>query len=250
MIDVVLTPRDLCRVEGVLAQSQVVVLDVLRATSTMVAGLNAGAREVRLFDSLDAARDARRSWSGAGPVVLAGESACLKPGNFDLGNSPREHVTEKVGGATVLLATTNGTRAAVRANGARRMFAGCLLNAAATAGALVPGVEAGPTILVCAGTNGGLALEDVIGAGAILFAMMQTTYRTDLGFTDSAWLAYHTVAWKCDVEAIWQHCGWVREKAGVLESGELEEDLDFYARLDETIVVGIKTEPLRAVRVE
>ncbi len=252
MIDVVLTPGDFGRVEGVLEQAQVVVLDVLRATSTMVAGLNAGAREVWLFDSLDAARAARRSWSergggGVGPVVLAGEAACLKPGDFDLGNSPREHVTEKVGGATVLLSTTNGTRAAVRARGARRMFAGSLLNAGATAGALVPEVERGPTILVCAGTNGGLALEDVIGAGAILFAMMQTTYRTDLGFTDGAWLAYHTFS------AVRQRLpAALRLGSGglnVLEAG-LEEDLDFCARLDAVpIVVGIEMEPLRAVRV-
>ena len=115
MIDVLFTPASMSATEG----SQVVVLDVLRATSTIATALGAGAKEVRLFDSLDKVRAARAVWNKAdGPVVTAGEEEkCLKPADFDLGNSPRECVTEKVGGAAILLATTNGTRAAVRALG-------------------------------------------------------------------------------------------------------------------------------------
>jgi 2-phosphosulfolactate phosphatase len=248
MIDVVLTPADVERVDGILPQSQAVVLDVLRATTTMTAALHAGAREVRLFGSLDEARAAKSAWDvrAAGPVVLAGEQACLKPEDFDLGNSPREQVTHKVGGATVLLATTNGTRATVRVRAAQRLYAAGLINAGATAKALVPQIESLHTVLVCSGTGGSLALEDVIGAGAILFALLQSTYRTDLAFSDTAWLAYHAFA------AVRQRLpAALRLGAGgvnVIEAG-LEEDIDFAARLDAVpLAAAVERDPLRVVR--
>ncbi|HVX86085.1 MAG TPA: 2-phosphosulfolactate phosphatase [Phycisphaerae bacterium] len=244
MIDVLMTPGEL---EGgrSLAGSQVVVLDVLRATSTVVTALGAGAREVRLFGSLEEARAGRAAWDAReGPVVLAGESQCLRPGDFDLGNSPREMVTEKVGGATVLLATTNGTRAAVRARaaGAAVMYAGSLLNAGATAEVLLERVDGIDTVFLCAGTGGKLALEDVLGAGAILFAMLGKSYRADLVFGDGAWLAYHAYAG-------------VRGRLGaalrlgvggvnVIEAG-LEEDIEWCARVDGMgVVAGVDVERL------
>jgi 2-phosphosulfolactate phosphatase len=235
MIDVLLTPADLVNAGGILPESQVVILDVLRATSTVTTALFNGAREVRLFDSLDGVRGAKKGVEG--PVVMAGETKCLKPGDFDLGNSPREFVTEKVGGATVLLATTNGTRAAVRARTARRMFAASLLNTTATAQALAGNVDVGHTLLVCAGTDGKLALEDAIGAGAILFSLLGHTYRADLPFTDNAWLAYQAFS------AVRPRLGaGLRLGQGainVIEAG-LEEDIDHCARIDAMpIVAGI-----------
>ncbi len=229
MIDVIFLPSELGDAD--LSQSQVVVLDVLRATSCMVTGLAQGAREIRLFDTLDGARAAKKAGGMAGPVILAGESGCLKPGDFDVGNSPGEFVTEKVGGATILHATTNGTRAAVKAaaGGARVMLAGSLLNAGATAEGLLAGLDGGHTLLLCAGTNGKNAVEDVIGAGAILFALLQATYRTDLPFTDNAWMAYHTF---CAVKG--RLAAALRLGAGgvnVMEAG-LEDDIDFAGRLD------------------
>ncbi len=181
-------------------------------------------------------------------MVLAGEKSCLKPGDFYLGNSPREFLSEKVGGATVLLATTNGTRAAAKARVARKMFAGSLLNAGATAEALLAEVDTLHTIFVCAGTDGKLALEDVIGAGAILFALMQTTYRVDLPFTDGAWLAYHAFA------GVRTRLGAaLRLGAGglnIIEAG-LEEDIDFCARLDAMpLVAAIDPQTLRVTKAE
>jgi len=232
MIDVLLTPADLLTAAAnppMLAKSQVVILDVLRATSTIVTALHSGARDVTLFESLDAARKARASGAFQLPVVLAGESSCLKPADFDLGNSPREHVPEKVGGASVLLATTNGTLAAHRARAAGKIFVASLLNASATTDALLPSIDSMHTLVVCAGTNGKLALEDVIGAGAILFSILRTTYRANLPFTDNAWLAYHIfTAVKPRLPAA------LRLGAGginVIEAG-LEEDIDHCANVD------------------
>jgi 2-phosphosulfolactate phosphatase len=232
MIHTLFHPRELPADVG---GAQVVILDVLRATSTIVTALAAGAREVRLFDSLDAARAARRSMS-SGPVLLAGEQRCLKPDDFDLGNSPREHVTEKVGNATVLLATTNGTRAAVAARqaGARTLLAGSLLNAGATAQALLHDLDACDTLLLGAGTNGVTSLEDTLGAGAILFGLLQATYRTDLAFTDASWLAYHAFA----AARIHLPAALRLGQGGinVINAG-LEDDIDHCARLDALPVV-------------
>jgi 2-phosphosulfolactate phosphatase len=251
MIDVLLSPADVDRAVsgGGLSGAQAVVLDVLRATSTIVSALHAGAREVRLFGSLDAARAARSGWdAAAGPVVLAGESQALKPADFDAGNSPREMVTEKVGGATLLLATTNGTRAAVKATGAGRLFAASLLNASAMAAALLENIDGGHTLFICSGTDGKLALEDVLGAGAILFSLLGTSYRADLPFTDSAWLAYHAFA---AVRA--RLPAGLRLGAGglnVIDAG-LEEDIDWCARLDAMpLVAAIDTATLHVQRVE
>jgi 2-phosphosulfolactate phosphatase len=247
MIDVLLTPDDLVAAEAILPESQVVILDILRATSTVVTALHAGARDVLLFDSLDAARAVKASGKVPVPVVMAGESHCLKPADFDLGNSPREHVTEKVGGATVLLSTTNGTRAAYRARTAKTIFIGSLLNAGATAEALLADLDAGHTLFICAGTDGKLALEDAIGAGAMLFNLLQSTYRADLPFTDRAWLAYHAFA------AVKPRLGAaLRLGVGginVIEAG-LEEDIDHCAQLDAMpLVARVDGETLRVVRV-
>ncbi len=229
--------------------AQVVLLDVLRATSTITASLANGAREIRLYGSLESARAARRSWNPSdGPVRLAGEKNCLKPDDFDLGNSPREHATEKVGNAVVLLATTNGTRRATHIQHAhpKKIFAASLLNASATAQALLADLQNIDTFFACAGTNGALAMEDVLGAGAILFALLQSTYRTDLPFTDNAWLAYHAfTAVKTRLPAA------LRLGLGglnVLDAG-LEEDIDFCARLDAlAIAVEINPETIRATK--
>ena len=229
MIDVLLTPADLANAQHLLPESQVVIFDVLRATSTMVTALHNGARQIQLFDSLDSARTAKNSAQLPPPVLLAGEEKCLKPADFDLGNSPREHTTEKVGNATILLATTNGTRAANRARTAKHLFAASLLNAAATALSLADNIDATHTLLICAGTDGKLALEDTLGAGALLFSLLAHTYRADLPFTDTAWIAYHAFA------AVRNHLPpALRLGQGglnLIEAG-LEDDIDLCANID------------------
>ena len=232
MIDVVLTPAQLA--DRDLANAQVVILDILRASTTIVAALASGAREVRLFDSVDSARAARTAWPSAGnfgPVVLGGERQCVKVEGFDLGNSPREYQTHAVGGATVLLSTTNGTRAAIAARdrGAQQIYVGSLLNATATAKALAEEIQTRDTVLLCAGTLGQPSCEDLIGAGAILFSLLGHTYRADLPFSDLAWVAYHTFT------AVRPRLGAALRLGqggiNVIEAG-LEDDIDVCAAID------------------
>src|SRR5438094_4483190 len=99
---------DLLRPER-LAGGVAVVVDVLRATTTIIHALAAGCKEVRPCAGLDEARvlaDGMR----AGRVILAGERGAEKVPGFDRGNSPREFAPSNCKGCTLVLSTTNGTR--------------------------------------------------------------------------------------------------------------------------------------------
>jgi 2-phosphosulfolactate phosphatase len=164
-VDVVLLPDHLrqSRLDGV----TVVVFDVLRATTTMAAALAAGVREIRIYGSPLAARVGA---VGDDTLLLCGEEKCLPPPGFHLGNSPGAFDATVHAGRTLCMSTTNGTGAILAADGAAQIFTGALVNASAVAHGLR---RSGATdvILLCSGTAGELAAEDVIGAGAVLNAL-------------------------------------------------------------------------------
>jgi 2-phosphosulfolactate phosphatase len=138
-----------------------IVVDVLRATSTIAQALAAGYARVLSCTEVEEARSVRRS-NGEG--LLAGERECVRIPGFDLGNSPREFLEPR--GETVILTTTNGTRALVAAAGhCDRVLAGCLLNLEAIA-AEADRVD-GDVTIVCAGVLGELAMDDAYAAGRI-----------------------------------------------------------------------------------
>jgi 2-phosphosulfolactate phosphatase len=166
LADVVLLPRDLD--PELIRDRSVVVFDVLRATTSMTAALAAGVREIRIFPDLESARHAAGSF--AGRRLLCGENACLAPPGFDLGNSPGQFLPEHAG-STLFMCTTNGTRAIIAARAAPLVLTGALVNAAAVADRLLR--ERRDVVLLCAGTNGKVAMEDVLGAGAVLNELIQ-----------------------------------------------------------------------------
>ena len=107
-----------------------VVVDVLRATTTVLCALASGAeRVVPLLDVDEAIR--RRTEYPEGSVVLGGERDGKRIDGFDLGNSPGSFTPEVVAGKTVLFTTTNGTAAMNAARLAEPIFLACFLNAAA-----------------------------------------------------------------------------------------------------------------------
>ena len=118
-LDVFLAPSELT--PAALEHRVVAVIDVLRATTTIAAALHAGARTVIPFlTTEDAMRTANRYQRGE--VKLAGERQMVAIPGFELGNSPLEFTTASVGGQTVLLTTTNGTRALLAAEDARAVY--------------------------------------------------------------------------------------------------------------------------------
>ena len=110
-------------------QGVAVVIDVLRATSVITQALHAGAAEVVVCGEIeDAFERARR---GDPPPLLCGERACKPIEGFDLGNSPSEYTDARVGGKTLVMTTTNGTRAVLAASGFERIYAACFNNLSA-----------------------------------------------------------------------------------------------------------------------
>jgi 2-phosphosulfolactate phosphatase len=232
-VDVVLLPRDLKSEH--LRDRACVVFDVLRATTTMAAALAAGVEEIRLFDNLDAARTAAAAYDK--PRLLCGEAQCVAPAGFDLGNSPGQFLAAHRG-ATVFMCTTNGTRALLAAREAAVLFTGAIVNASAVAAA-VRETDRDVTLL-CAGTNGEVAMEDVIGAGAVI-AALRAEQVDDIGR-----LSLNVF------EAGRNHlAGVLGETVGginVRQAG-LSADIEFAARLDAVPVVGVAAgDPLIVTR--
>jgi 2-phosphosulfolactate phosphatase len=156
MIDVALKSNDLrpARVA--------VVIDVLRATSTIAQALDGGYERVLCTSTLDHGRELR-----APGRVLAGEQGCLPPADFDLGNSPSAVATARA--EELVLCTTNGAPAIVAAAGAaEEVLLGSLLNLAALVERLGADGRTEDLLLVCSGTNGRLAIEDIYVAGRIV----------------------------------------------------------------------------------
>lgn len=149
---------------GELVGSIAVIIDVLRASTTIVHALAAGAEWVIPFDEVDRARKFAVE-QPRGTVVLGGERRGVLIDGFDLGNSPEAYTSESVGGRIVAFTTTNGTRALLRSAEADRIIIGSFVNLAAVVDVLSR--EARPVRIVCAGTDGRITSEDVLCAGMI-----------------------------------------------------------------------------------
>jgi 2-phosphosulfolactate phosphatase len=170
--------------ENELRQATVVVIDVLRATSTIIAALMAGAREVIPAVAADEAV-AITHRLGTDRTILCGEQGSLKIQGFHLGNSPAEYTPQAVHGKTIVLTTTNGARSLIRARQAERAFCGALLNSGALARRLAS-LHPADLLLLCSGTNGGFSMEDALAAGAIVAELEAILPPEELRLTDSA----------------------------------------------------------------
>jgi 2-phosphosulfolactate phosphatase len=152
-----------------LAGSAVVVIDLLRATSTICQAVASGATEVVPFLEVDEALAAAEK-AGRSNVILGGERKGGKIPGFDLGNSPCEYTPTAVTGRRVFITTTNGTRALDHARQAKRIVVGAITNLSAAAAS----IQHEPRIdILCAGTDGGDTREDILAAGAIVSQLLE-----------------------------------------------------------------------------
>jgi 2-phosphosulfolactate phosphatase len=164
-ITTVILPREL-KPEQIIGHT-VIVFDVLRATTSITAALAAEVKEIRVFDSIDAAQTAANDFGQ--PRLLCGERHTLPPPGFDLGNSPGQFDKQKHAGMTVFMSTTNGTVAIVAARSAPLVLTGALVNAAAVA---KTAADTGRDItLLCSGSDGNPSMEDLLGTGAVIDAL-------------------------------------------------------------------------------
>ena len=143
----------------------VAVVDVLRASTTIAAALHNGARAVVPLESPDEVVNRLKSFARE-DVLLAGERKMLPISGFDLGNSPREMVSERVEGKTLLFTTTNGTATLAAISGARDVVIASYVNFTAVLTMLRAALRGGTDIaVVCAGTDRQFSLEDAACAG-------------------------------------------------------------------------------------
>jgi 2-phosphosulfolactate phosphatase len=188
-LDVAFLPRLLSSPEA----SACLVVDALRASSSIVVLLARGAGEIALAASPAEARRLARQERGR--YLLCGEVGGLPPPGFDYGNSPSEFDTLDLTGRGVILSTTNGTRALRRLQPSPVVLVGALLNATAAVQTLLAEAEARrlDATIVCAGLSGGkrLSLEDSFVAGALVEKTLAAGEETgiEIDWTDEAQIA-------------------------------------------------------------
>jgi 2-phosphosulfolactate phosphatase len=165
-LDVALLPELVDR--QALPGSTVLVVDVLRASTTIVTALGNGcAGVVSVADPTEAHRRAGALGAGA---LLAGERKGLMIDGFDLGNSPLEMTRERVGGKTLIFTTSNGTQALLATRAAAAVGVAALINlSAAAAWAHAGGRD---VTVVCAGEVGRVSLEDKVCAGLLVDSLL------------------------------------------------------------------------------
>ncbi len=163
-----ITPTDL-------SQSTVIVTDVLRASTTIIAALSNGARDIVPVAEIATALALRAGSTDLPfgrrlprtdcPIVLGGERRGVIIPGFDQGNSPLEFTPEVVANKRLVLCTTNGTVAIEHCRGAKRILIGALVNVGAIAAEVA---DEANLCVVCAGTAGHVTAEDVLFAGAFI----------------------------------------------------------------------------------
>lgn len=160
-----------------------VVLDILRATSTIVTALNNGATEIIPVQENEEALNLVRN-IGRNICLLGGEWKGYKIEGFDLGNSPLEYTRERVSDKKVVLCTSNGTKAIKGIQSGAEVLIGSYLNMNQLVDYLVKNIQ--DTTLVCSGSDGNLSLEDLACAGMVIRLV---TKAIEVDLTDSAKVA-------------------------------------------------------------
>jgi 2-phosphosulfolactate phosphatase len=144
-----------------------IVVDVIRATSSIAQALASGYERVLCCAEIDEARELRRELGD--DAVVGGERNAVVVDGFDVGASPREFAEEPKA-STLILTTTNGTRAILSAVAhCELVLLGSLLNLTAVAGAAR--AAGGDVEIVCSGFKGAFALDDAYCAGRIVDAL-------------------------------------------------------------------------------
>jgi 2-phosphosulfolactate phosphatase len=214
-----------------------VVVDVLRATTTLVHALAAGCREVRPCAEVDEAKEVAATM-GPGRVLLAGERGGQPLAGFDLGNSPLEFTPARCRGAAVVLTTSNGTRALLQGAAAERVLIAAFVNFSAVCEQLAR--DPRPVHIVCAGDGGEAALEDTLLAGALVEFLAN---EGEVRLNDGA-----RIAWDC-----FSHHGRVLDGALEVSGGGARlralgyhDDVRAAGRIDLfAIVPELRRDPLR-----
>lgn len=204
----------------------VIVIDVLRATSTIVTALANGARAIFTFENAEKVLELKKIMESNSfkalelPVFFGGERAGIKIEGFDLGNSPLEYFTENIQGKIVFLTTTNGTKALNMAfQISSNVYLSSFLNLSSTINVLK---DYDNIAIICAGNEGSPSYEDTQVAGKIIYEIQKLK---NVRLSDSSKIAFEL--WKS-----LKNPDFSGEHARKLRELGFESDLEFCQKID------------------
>jgi 2-phosphosulfolactate phosphatase len=213
-----------------------VVIDVLRASTTLVQAFASGCQAVYPVAETEDARSLAARLPGR-KVLTAGERHGQRIRGFDLGNSPREFTAEVCKGASIVYTTTNGTRALLHVAPAERILIAAFTNFSAVCGQIAN--QPRPVHLCCAGTDGQITLEDTLLAGAFVECFLDL----ELELNDAARLAWDCYEFHSAVVLEALRCS---HGGCQLQALGYEEDLRAAAQIDRHLLVPeLRRDPLR-----
>ncbi len=206
-----------------------VVVDVLRATSTIVTALANGAKEVVPVGTIEFAMKISGSAFG-GKTLLGGERNTIKIEGFALGNSPLEYTREAIESKAVVLFTSNGTKAITKAKFSENLFPVCFNNLHAVASHVV---SLGNDIeILCAGSNGMFCLEDTVCAGYLIEEIKKLISDVNLGDAAKASVSLYN-AFGDDIKQFLSDC----EHGKLLIENGFEKDIEYIAEVGKYNIV-------------
>jgi len=223
-IDLIISAEDI-KEEKVLNKSAVVI-DMLRATSVITTAMNNGCKRVIPVLTIDEALETAKNIKE--DVVLGGERKGLKIDGFDFSNSPLEYSKDIIQGKTLVMTTTNGTKAIRGSIGASNIFIGSVLNAKAVAEKLFK--LKNDVVIVNAGTYGQFSIDDFICSGYIISCLKEIT---DVELSDVAITANYVYENNKDIKSF---AKFAKHYKRIMELN-LEEDFEYCCKKDVTKVV-------------
>ncbi|MCI0536405.1 MAG: 2-phosphosulfolactate phosphatase [Verrucomicrobiales bacterium] len=238
-LEVLFTPAEFgALAERDLSRTVCVVFDILRATSSMITALANGAVAILPVSAISEALALRERQCD---LLLAGERNGLRIRrdltggiDFDLANSPREFTREIVRGKTIVMTTTNGTRALRACQGASTVLVGSFLNLNAVA-AVIEATPPGQLLVVCSGTHEEASYEDALAAGALCDLIWQSWASAHVA--DSAQIARDLfLGTRGNLLAAMGHS---RNARRLLSLPELADDVPYCLDLNTTRVLAV-----------
>jgi 2-phosphosulfolactate phosphatase len=182
-LDVLFTPAGLTLAE--VQGRTVFVIDILRATTSMCAALSNGARAILPVASTEEALKLAQTLA-SDDVRLAGEKNCHRIEGFHLGNSPLEMTEAAVRGRSLIVYTTNGTKALLACQGAAAVHPTCAGNLSLAVERARETLEQdGAVLVLCAGRDGAFSLDDGYTAGRLVAAVLGGSVKRR-GMNDAA----------------------------------------------------------------
>jgi 2-phosphosulfolactate phosphatase len=208
-----------------------VVIDVLRATSVIIEAIQNGAREVIPVNSVEFAMKSTANSFG-GHTLLGGERNTKKIDGFNLGNSPSEYSQEVVSGKSIVLYTTNGSKAVVKAKFSENLFICAFSNLTSVAQKVV---SLGKDLeILCSGKVNTFCIEDTICAGKLISEIEKII--PDIELTDSAKASLVlSKSYGKSVAKILAEC----EHGKTLVENGFKEDIDFCAKMNTSEIVPV-----------